>query len=290
MKLTLIFFAIATLASTLQAQSDSGVAFEAASIKPVEVPADAGNPRAGTRFILFQMEKHEGGPGTMDPGRIHYVQPLQPLIAEAFEVPFRQVRGPEWMMESLFEVDAVMPANTSLHNAHLMLRNLLIERFRIQYHVGTTLVDGFALVVEKNGPRISPTMDRRAPSTVPIRFNAKGQAMPQFIGKPGIRNTVDNRGWSVAFEQQTMRQFATYLAELYRAPVADLTGMTGEYDFTLQFYPPGWGPTRETSTGVKYFPLLGTGIRRNLGLRLKRMKQAGPFVAIDHAEQAPIEN
>jgi uncharacterized protein (TIGR03435 family) len=226
----------------------------------------------------------------MDPTRIHYIQPLQNMIAEAFEVPFDQIRGPEWMTETMFEVDAVVAPDNAVHDAHLMLRSLLIERFQMKYHIGARLVNGYALLIERKGPVISPAKGVRAPSAVAVLYNAKGQSMPQLIGKPGIRGAVDNRGWTVAFEQQTMRQFAAYLTEQYTAPVADMTGLTGEYDFTLQFYPPRWGPPNGESTGVKYFPQLSSVIRSKLGLKLEHKKQPGPLVLIDRVEETPIEN
>jgi uncharacterized protein (TIGR03435 family) len=290
LKLTLLLAAMGTLAAGFQGPSESNVTFEAASIKPVEMPADASASRLAPRLAFFQMQMHEGGPGTMDPTRIHYVQLLQPMIAEAFEVPSGQVRGPEWMMETLFEIDAVVAPDTSVHDGHLMLRNLLIERFQMKYHIGATPVNGYALVIEKKGPAISPAKAVRAPSTKAILYNAKGQAMPQLIGKPGIRRTVDSRGWSVAFEQQTMRQFAAYLTEQYTVPVADMTGLSGEYDFTLQFYPPWWGPPRSESSGIKYFPQLNSVVGSKLGLKLGHKKQPGPLVLIDRVEQTPLEN
>jgi uncharacterized protein (TIGR03435 family) len=290
LKLTLLLVAMGTLAAGLQGPSDSNVTFEAASIKPVEIPVDASASRLAPRLALFQMQTHEGGPGTLDPTRIHYVELLQPMIAEAFEVPFGQIRGPEWMMETLFEIDAVVAPDTSVHDCHLMLRNLLIERFQMKYHIGTTPVNGYALLMEKKGSAISPAQGVRAPSTKAILYNAKGQAMPQLIGKAGIRRTVDSRGWSVAFEQQTMRQFAAYLTEQYTVPVADMTGMSGEYDFTLQFYPPWWAPPRSESTGIKYFPQLNSVVGSNLGLKLGHKKRPGPLVLIDHVEQTPTEN
>jgi uncharacterized protein (TIGR03435 family) len=290
LKLKLLLIAMGTLAAGFQGPSDSNVTFEAASIKSVVMPVDGSADRVGGRLAFLQMQRHEGGPGTMDPTRIHYVQPLQTMIAEAFEVPFEQIRGPEWMTETPFDIDAVVAPDTAVHDTDLMLRNLLIERFQMKYHIGATLVNGYALLIEKKGPMISPAQGVRAPSTAAILYNAKGQSMPQLIGKPGIRGTVDNRGWTVAFEQQTMRQFAAYLTEQYTAPVVDMTGMTGEYDFTLQFYPPRWAPPTGESTGVKYFPQLSSVIRPKLGLKLDHKKQPGPLVLIDRVEQTPIEN
>jgi uncharacterized protein (TIGR03435 family) len=290
LKLKLSLIAMGAFGAAFQGPSDSSVVFDAASIKSVVMPQDGSTNRVGGRLAFLQMQSHEGGPGTMDPTRIHYIQLLQTMIAEAFEVPFEQIRGPEWMTETLFEIDAVVPPDTAVHDAHLMLRNLLVERFQMKYQIGAKPVNGYALLLEKNGPVISPAKGARAPSTVAILYDAKGLSMPQLIGKPGIHRTVDNRGWTVAFEQQTMRQLTAYLAEQYAAPVVDMTGMTGEYDFTLEFYPPRWGPRTGESTGVKYFPQLSSVVRSKLGIKLDHKKQPGPLVLINQIEQTPIEN
>jgi len=267
-RLAFLLFAIGTLANN---SDDSTLSFDAASLKPVEVPDNTPGVAPGRlalRRVFYELQKHEGGPGTMDPTRIHYVRPLQSLIAEAFEVHLEQTHGPDWMLEMLIDIDAVVPPDTTVHDGRLMLRNLLIDRFHMEYHTGLTPVNGYALVIDKRSPALS---------------------LAQSAGKPGIHMTVDNRGWTVTFERQTMREFATYLARQYNSPVEELTGLSGEYSFTLQFFPPGWGMP-DPELHIKYFPRLSSVIHSKLKLKLKNKKLPGPFVAIDRLAQTPIGN
>ncbi len=211
------------------------------------------------------------------------------LLAEAFEVPQRQVRGPAAIYDILVEIHAAVPPETTVHEGHLMLRNLLVQRFHISYRVETISVRGFALVASKKGPIVSPSTASEARAITPIVYSRDGHPIPQVTGKPGIRSAHENRGWTVAFDQQTMAQFAAYLGERFYAPVEDRTGMTGRFAFTLQFYPPDWGlPSGED--GVKYFPPLRSVMGSKLGLSLQNKKQPGRLIVIEHLDQEPGEN
>ena len=276
-------------AEAFQTADHSDITFEAASIKPVDAPLGDPAGRGGARLATFRLWRREGGPGTNDPARIHYTQMLSGLLQEAFEIPLRQLRAPYWMNEAMFDIDAVLNPGATVPEARLMLRNLLLQRFQISYHVESVPVDGFALVIDKKGAAITRVADFHGVSNAPLTYTPDGHALPQMTGHAGIRSVAENRGWVVAFEQQSMAQFAAYLAERFSEPVMDLTGTSEPYNFILQFFPPDWGIPKGDS-GVKYFPRLTSVMRTNLGLKLEHKKQPGSLIVIDRAQETPTEN
>ncbi len=63
-------------------------------------------------------------------------------------------------------------------------------------------------------------------------------------------------------------------------PVIDKTGLTGKYDFELQ-----WTAREGAETGPKAnWPSLFTAVREQLGLKLEQGKGPVPFLVVDHAE------
>jgi len=81
-------------------------------------------------------------------------------------------------------------------------------------------------------------------------------------------------------------------AQLNR-PVIDKTGLTGFYDFTLEFtmvlpLPPGASPTAPAASDPG--PDLAAAVERELGLKLVGSKAKLDVIVIDRAEKVPTEN
>jgi uncharacterized protein (TIGR03435 family) len=68
--------------------------------------------------------------------------------------------------------------------------------------------------------------------------------------------------------------------------VIDKTGLTGKYDFTLEF------SLRElaAASGDDPVPSLLGALMQQLGLKLENKKAPFDVVVVDHAEKAPTEN
>jgi len=76
--------------------------------------------------------------------------------------------------------------------------------------------------------------------------------------------------------------------------VADETGLSGEFDFTLDFIPAeswqgrvGWSPATGVSDDA---PTLETAISQQLGLKLKKGKGPVEVLVVDKAEKNPVAN
>ena len=88
-----------------------------------------------------------------------------------------------------------------------------------------------------------------------------------------------------------MELFAQSLSGLAGRPVIDKTGITGAYDFKLE-WEPDHGPPREepgeTATDTSG-PSIFSALQEQLGLKLDSQKVAMPMIVIDHIEE-PSEN
>lgn len=295
--------------------SDRALTFEAASIKPTAML---------TGRAL--MAAPSGGPGTQDPGRVHYpFISLKAMLSSAYDVKPYQIDGPAWLNGEMFDVNATMPPETTKEQFRVMLQNLLKERFKLTVHQAMKQVPMYSLIVEKSGPKMkesnavspAPGEDHSAfvaPLSAPqigqdgfpvLPLSAKAHAGLFLMMMPGRARLIG--------QQQTMLDLANRLATLLNGPVDDATGLTAKYDFTLTFSPEGMTAPMGTPTGVgtavpiSPAPVLGStagtpspesdtlpdifgAAKEQLGLVVERKN--GPLyeIVVDHVERMPTGN
>ncbi len=99
---------------------------------------------------------HNAGPGAADPGLLSYSKvPLSTILADAFDVYWNEISGPDWLPVDRYDIVAKVPAGTTKEQARQMLQNLLVDRFRLTYHMQTKVVDGYVLTVAPGGSRLT---------------------------------------------------------------------------------------------------------------------------------------
>ncbi len=220
-------------------------AFEVASIKPnVSGARNSGYRRAG--------------PGELNATNVT----LKMLITMAYDVQgFQVTGGPGWIENDRFDVLA-KPAPGSDPSREMLRRrvqSLLADRFQLVLHRTSRELPRFVLTIGKNGPKL-----HEATSSTSDMF--------------------DN-GHQITAHRTTMATFAKIAlqGELGRA-VSDQTGLTGEYDFTLD-----WAPTSETGETSADGPSFFTALQEQLGLKLESDKGPVEILVVDRA-QRPSEN
>lgn len=138
----------------------------------------------------------------------------------------------------------------------MMLQALLAERFGLKFHHVTKNLPGYALVVDKNGPKM---VESKNPG-------------------PGLglhRGSLFGRG-------ADMRLLARELSSQIEAPIADRTGLTALYDFKLE-----WAPDDQADAAG---PSLFSALKEQLGLKLEAVKNVPvEFFIIDRVRK-PSEN
>ena len=171
-----------------------------------------------------------------------------------------------------------------------MLRSLLIEKFQIKWHWEDRPIPGFTIVAD------SPKMTKGDPAKRTRCFEGAPAGSPAAAKPPQFPRLV-------TCENVSMPQFGQLLPQIAggytRGAAVDKTGLTGGYDFTLNFSPieQVQGPRPEAgaaNTGAALDPTgalsLQDAVRRQLGLKLEDTRLPSPVLVIDSINETPTDN
>jgi uncharacterized protein (TIGR03435 family) len=205
---------------------------------------------------------------------------LKTLIQAAYNLTPRAVSGgPSWVDSDRYEILAQSPGNVrpTLDEQMSMLRKLLADRFHLTFHRDEKEFSIYALGVAKNGLKLKEsTVDPDAPpeGPPPLVFVLS----PESVRLPG--------------RSATMAEVASVFqrAALDR-PVVDRTGLSGRYDFDLEFTPDEslFGGLGLKGTPESTRPDLFAAMQQQLGLKLEATKGLIDTLVIDQAER-PSDN
>jgi uncharacterized protein (TIGR03435 family) len=287
--------------------ASQALTFDVASVKPFS-PQSAGGGRKGGGG-------GPTGPGTSDPGRIHYTAiRLKDLVINAYNVNEFQVVGPGWL-ESTDEttrltVDATMPPDTTKEQLRVMLQDLLAERFKLAIHREARELPKYSLTVARNGPKMKESAEYRPPKDGAPSPPQGGRRMesydmygfPPFRIPPegGARSWLINGRCRLGGERATMQDLVNELMSSHlRSLVTDDTGLKARYDFTLTYSRPRFDapPPSDLPEWVanppelpEALPDLFGAVQSQLGLKLGPKKGPVEVIVIDHIEKKPTEN
>ena len=283
--------ALALACTCCLGQGDVSPHFEVASVKPVLKDVGMG---------FF------GGPGSADPERITYSRiGLADLVAFAYNVRPNRISGPSWLDTEWYSVTAKLPPGATMDQFRQMMANLLTERFGLVFHRLSKDLSGYALVVARGGPKLT-ALPPEDPAATPDRPVGTGrtQARPDAKGDPW-RVTYDGDVARMTFHQVSMSFLADRLGSAFNGfrsasattPVVDKTGLTGRFDFHLEFTAPlsgvsepAHGQIEMVATRELDSKTISTALQKQLGLQLNPEKIEVPFLIIDHVERVPTAN
>lgn len=190
--------------------------------------------------------------------------------------------GPGWIDSDLYDIIAKAEGEPPLDQmAGPMLQALLEDRFKLKMHRETREVPVYVLTPGKNG--VKPGALKEAASCVPIDLNhpepAPDQPMPNFCDRQVFSSDGPNR--IVDSYGRSMESLAGgLLSNNLDRPVIDKTGITGRFDFRLEF-----ARNMADNTGTSIF----TALQEQLGLKLTPDKGPVEVLVIDHVEK-PSDN
>lgn len=202
--------------------------------------------------------------------------PMRVMVAMAYTVrPDAVTGGPDWLESDRFDIVAKALQTTSPDDLRLMLRTLLAERFALAVHTGQKPGPAYGLVLGKTGSKLQPSeaallTDQRC---------GPGE------GEAGQKHVV--------CRHITMTMLADQLQEFaprdIAVPVVDQTGLSGAYNFKLD-----WTPAVRAAAGASLDapagPTLFDAVETQLGLKLESKKLPLPVIVIDRVERVPTDN
>ena len=217
--------------------------FEAASIKPV--------PPSDTALRVSMLSEH---------GRINYTNvTVRGLIRKAYGLRIYppSVGGSDPLSTDRYNIIARASADSSEEQTLRMLQALLEERFKLMLHRETKELRVYALVVGKNGPKFREVLDDGSAAEI-------GSA----------------EGHQIKAHHVSMKLLASALQGFVGDPVVEATGLTGLFDFTLDFT-----LDESTSPDREWGQTPFEAVQRQLGLRLEARKGPVEVLVIDHVEK-----
>lgn len=237
--------------------------FDAASIKPVE---------------------WHGGSVVMDgdAGRIEYRQfGVKGLIWVAFQGALPQIVWPEWLDNykgDVFDISATFPVGTTQDEQHLMLQNLLADRFKMVAHHEIRNQKVYALVVSSHGLKIhkSDNPPDDATPSISVRTGKDG-----FHLNDRLPNAPPSAPYGIKISKLVKYLNNGFLDRV----MVDKTGLDGYYDINL-FIPPTLDTGSANPTMQAYFDALDA----QLGLKVETQTAPVEMLIIDHLEQNPTAN
>ena len=249
-----------------------------------------------------------GGPGSSDPGRIVYENvTLQSILIAAYDLDCRphatdcdQIFGPAWLRTEKFDIVARIPTGTTNDQFRLMLQTLMAERFHMTLHHQTKELAGYELAAGKTGPKLtkSPQADstvaEQLPSGPPTAPKMGADGYPQLL-HPGIiiapHNVAGVYSNHLIAKAQTIADFTKMLRNLLAAHVVDHSGLTGRYDFTLDWIP-GQSAAQDLSdiSDGSLPRSIPAAVQEQFGLKLISKKLMFDTLIVDSADQLPVDN
>jgi uncharacterized protein (TIGR03435 family) len=288
------------------------IALSAQTFEVASVRADNGAFRPGGPGM-------KGGPGSNDPGLFNAVQvPLRFLILKAYDIEADQLEGPEWIADlnrNKYTVSARMPPDTTKQQFELMLQQLLAERFNLKLREESRSFAAYELVTLPGPIKLRRSTPGPVPDG-PDPANVRGFAVDsdQFPLVPRGQNICRYGGMvgaTAAMKVTCRRSMADFTKDLGRfvnltnaepgdAPVPrvlDKTGLTGIYEFRLEFMATmnlrglSGGASSASDPGDYSVPFLFKALEKQLNLKLVKTKNVPVTVlVVDHADQMPSEN
>ncbi|HMD70453.1 MAG TPA: TIGR03435 family protein [Bryobacteraceae bacterium] len=198
------------------------------------------------------------------------------LIAAAYGVDTDMVvGGPAWLNSDRFDIIAKPPSPTpSPEIQQAMLQALLADRFKLAIRHEQKDMPVYFLVVGKKGPKLQPAAKPGEPDC------------PRVAGDTGMAHR-GCRAYTMAALCELLPQVAGFYAD---HPVVDRTGLTGSYDFQLDWMSKAAYLAAKANPGDGPQPVSMFDALEKLGLKLEAGTNPAPVIVVAQVNRTPAEN
>jgi uncharacterized protein (TIGR03435 family) len=279
-----LFALVCSTLCPIELQAQAPVAsmpqFEVASVKEVkqsnsDTSASGINSRLPDRFVATNV-------------------PVFFLILEAYEITGHNLVGaPDWTWDKAYDLVGTYPgaSRPPNHEIHLMLQQLLGDRFGLKAHREQREILAYDLVVARKDGKLGPhihksDMDCAAWIASGRPKTAPGPPSPVLpsVERP-VCGMLTTRKWLTG-GARTMQDLAGPLGALSEKTVVDKTGLTGSYDIDLQWASMELSADQAGSGASNGGPSLFTALEEQLGLKLVPHKEQFDVVVVDAIKPA----
>lgn len=240
---------------------------------------------------------------------------LRMVIKAAYgAISDEQIVSGDALLDKHFDVNTKVDADTAAalkkmtredrnRQMALMLQSLLAERFHLKVHIETKEMPVYSLVVAKGGPKLKesappppPPTDADGSPAAPALPTppSPDKPLPKEVPHGSMMMRMSSTNVELTVSEGTMESLARMLANQEDAggrQVIDKTGLTGKYDYHLEWTPAGVGMAMKgadngaaASGADPDAPGLNTALEEQLGLKLEPDKGPVQIVVIDHIE------
>jgi uncharacterized protein (TIGR03435 family) len=232
--------------------------------------------------------------------------PLLAYIGFAYDLTLDQLlhlrpQLPTWATNDKFDIEARAQGNPTKAQMQLMMQSLLADRFKLAVHTETKEGPVYALVLSKAGKTGSQLQQDAEPCSVePLAPGAppgRPSAPSSISGMPlppvpcgsilGVPASVPGR-FRLVGKSVTIGLFAIYgtnsLVGVDR-PVIDRTGLSGAFDFVMEFTPELNGPPPPNFQPDTTGPTFIEALNDQLGLKLEPTTGPVSVFVVDHVEE-----
>jgi uncharacterized protein (TIGR03435 family) len=168
-----------------------------------------------------------------------------------------------------------------------MSRNLVIDRFKVKFHMEEQSVSVYTLTSPKRETKLKPADPKSRTHCI----------RTESVNAAAVRQTT------LTCQNTTMAQFAERLGNEANSwldrPTIDMTKLEGGWDFELKWTqqfnfnagargqaPNAPGASADPNGGITIFE----AVEKQLGLKLEIQKHPMQVLVIDHAEEKPTDN
>jgi len=229
-------------------------------------------PRFAAASLKANTSVRNGMGNKFDPEMARWTNtPLQNLIEAAYRLrDYQVVGGPNWLRSDKWDIDARTDGPTTRTQRNQMLQTLIVERFGLKFHREMKDIPGYVLVIAKNGTKLHEVKEGEV-SSIPT-------------------GTTVQSGLIIG-HQVRMMDWVGLFASVLGCPFEDNTGLTGKYEFKLE-----WAPDESQPNGGGEAPAdpnrpsIFAALQEQLGLKLEVKKFPVEMFVIDHVDRVPTAN
>jgi uncharacterized protein (TIGR03435 family) len=194
---------------------------------------------------------------------------------ETFQVSQSQEWADKWATSEVYQIDARAPGDAipTLAQVREMMRTLLAERFQLKVSRGNQTMPVYNLMVAPGGAKIKPSA---------------------FTDPPLTRNE-GSAGAHVRLRclNLTIADLVELVRRQFDHPLLDKTGLTGGFDFSLDYIAQVPGMTADMAAAMGVTDLepglpIVASLREQLGLRAVPAREQVEILVMDHAERPSV--